>query len=205
MNPAKKANIIYPVNEFSLNRWSPRAFSDQPVSGEAVRSILEAARWAPSASNQQPWRFLVGLRPDETWKKIFETLDDWNKRWAVTVPVLILVISEKAYSRDKKEVKNPYYAYDAGQAAAHLTVEAASRGLHVHQMGGFDAEVSSRIFEIPGDFQPLTAIALGYGGDASALPEDLREKELSARTRKGFDEFVFSEKFGQKSTLFYEE
>jgi nitroreductase len=205
MNSRKKANIKYPIQELFIERWSPRAFSEMPVEKEKVRSILEAARWAPSAGNQQPWRFFIGFHGDDTWMKIFESLDEGNKVWVRPVPVLLLSMGEKTYYRKGKQFTNSYYAYDTGQAAAYLTAEAAFHGLHVHQMGGFDAETAARILEIPEDFQPLTVIAVGYLADPSILPDDLKERELAPRTRKGFDELVFSGKFGQKSNLFYED
>jgi nitroreductase len=201
----KRANVKYPVQELVAERWSPRAFSEKPVEKEKIRSLLEAARWSPSAGNQQPWRFFIGFHGDETWMKIFESLDDGNKIWVKPVPVLILAIGEKNYTRKGKQISNSYYAYDTGQAAAWLTTEAASHGLHVHQMGGFNPETVAGLFAIPGDFQPLTVIALGYLADPSVLPEDLKERELAPRNRKNFGELVFSGKFGQKSNLFYED
>ena len=190
----KDAQNIYPINELSRTRWSPRAFSHQPVEKEKLQSILEAARWSPSGGNEQPWRLIVGIYPDQTWTKIFETLDDGNKIWVKNVPLIILSIGKR--TRGKRNVENAWFAYDTGQAMAHLTFEAMSLGLYVHQMAGFDQQFATRLFEIPADHQPLTVIALGYLGDPASLPEDLNKSELSARTRKDFSEFVFSGSFG---------
>ena len=202
MNPGKSAKTIYSINELSFKRWSPRAFDPGPVEKEKIRSILEAARWSPSAGNEQPWKFIIGFREDDTWQKIFDTLDDGNKAWVRTVPVLFLSIGKK--TRGRRNTPNSHFQYDTGQSVAHLSLEATSMGLFVHQMGGFDPELAVRKFNIPDDHQPLTVIAIGYLGDPSSLPPDLQKSELDARTRKDFDEFVFSGTFGQKSNLFYE-
>ena len=202
MNPDKFAKTTYPINDLSRIRWSPRAFDTKPVEQDKIRSILEAARWSPSAGNEQPWRFMIGFRPDETWAKIFDTLDEGNKVWAGSVPVLIVSIGKKV--RGRKNSPYPHFQYDTGQSVAHLSLEATHQGLFVHQMAGFDADMAARVFDIPPDHQPLTVIAVGYIADPSSLPEDLKERELAVRTRKDFDEFVFSVTFGQKSTLFYE-
>ena len=202
MSSDKFAKTVYPVNDLSKIRWSPRAFDDKPVEKGKIRSILEAARWSPSAGNEQPWRFMIGFRNDETWKKIFETLDESNKVWVKPVPVLLLSIGKKVLSR--RNTPYAHFQYDTGQSVAHLTFEATNQGLYVHQMAGFDPEKAIREFNIPADHQPLTAIALGYITDPSSLPPDLKERELAERKRKNFDEFVFSGTFGQKTDLFYE-
>jgi nitroreductase len=202
MNSEKFAKTIYPINDLSKIRWSPRAFSGKPVEKEKIRSILEAARWSPSSANEQPWRFMIGFREDETWQKIFNTLDKGNKVWANPAPVLMLCIGKKVRSRNN--TPNAHFKYDTGQAAAHLTFEATHQGLFVHQMAGFDPDMAIHEFEIPPDHQPLTAIALGYIGDPSSLPDELKKRELAERKRKDFDELVFSGTFGQKSNLFYE-
>jgi nitroreductase len=203
MNSRKFAKTLYPVNDLSRIRWSPRAFSEKPVEKDKIRSILEAARWSPSAGNEQPWRFMIGFRDDETWKKIFETLDHGNKIWVKSVPVLILSIGKKVFSR--RNTPYAHFQYDTGQSVAHLTFEATHLGLHVHQMGGFDPETAVREFEIPPDHQPLTVIAVGYITDPGVLPPELQERELAERSRKDFGELVFSGTFGHKSNLFYEE
>jgi nitroreductase len=201
MYPEKYARTIFPLNNLLKTRWSPRAFLDKPVDKDKLKSLFEAARWSPSAGNLQPWRFIVGINGDETWLKIFNTLDEGNKVWVKPVPVLVLTVGEKAYHRKNRVIQNGYYGYDTGQAVAHLTVEATYRGLHVHQMGGFDPERTIREFNIPQDYQPLTVIALGYIADPSSLPPDLKKRELAERKRKDFDELVFSDTFGHKSNL----
>jgi nitroreductase len=203
MSSRKFAKTIYPVNDLSKIRWSPRAFDEKPVEKDKIRSILEAARWSPSAGNEQPWRFMIGFRDDETWQKIFGTLDQGNKVWVEPVPVLILIIGKKVFS--KRNTPYALFQYDTGQSAAHLTFEATNQGLFVHQMAGFDPAKAILEFNIPEDHQPLTVIALGYRTDPSFLHPDLKERELAERTRKDFDELVFTHTFGQKTDLFYEQ
>jgi nitroreductase len=195
----KPAKTSQPINNLAGNRWSPRAFLDKPVEPEKLISLFEAARWSASGGNEQPWRFIVGVNHNETWQKIFETLNAGNQEWNSHVPVLILAIGYKISSWDGNE--SGYFQYDTGQAVAHLSIEAASQGLHVHQMGGFSAEKASELFEIPGDHLPLTVITVGYLGDPQSLSEKLKERELQNRQRKELGEIVFSGKFGETSLL----
>jgi len=209
----KPALNNHPVHPLIRERWSPRAFSAVPAQEEVtnpetpsvpeaipswptiIASLLEAARWAPSAMNEQPWRFLVGFSGDETWQGLFDNLTGWNQKWAQSAPVLILVIGKETYSSNGKP--NDWSAYDAGQAAAHLTLEATSRGLFVHQMGGFrKPEVIGR-FNLPQEYAPLSILAIGFYGDPSTLPEELQLREKAQRERKPLSELVFSESFGQ--------
>jgi nitroreductase len=196
----KDARNQYPINELSRKRWSPRAFAPGTVDKEKLRSLFEAARWSASGGNEQPWRFIIGVSGDETWMKIFETLEAGNKNWAVNAPVLMISVGKK--TRGKRNAVNFYSGYDTGQSVAHLSLEATHLGLHVHQMGGFSQEEATRLFEIPEDYQPYTAIAIGYLGDQRSLPEEYKNSEVAERTRKEFDEFVFSVRFGHSSGLF---
>ncbi len=150
--------------------------------------------------NEQPWRFMVGYKGDPTWDNILETLMEGNKVWAVKAPILMLVIGEKFYTRNNKD--NDWYAFDTGQAVAHLSIEATNLGLYIHQMGGFNRKMAIQLFEIPTGFKPLAVIAIGYYGDLESLPEELQDRERASRERKELADLVFSEKFGQKSTLF---
>ena len=196
----KDAQNKYPINELSRTRWSPRAFSTQPVEIEKLQSLMEAARWSASGGNEQPWRFMLGIHPDETWSKIFETLEDGNKTWAKQVPVLLHTIGKK--TRGKRNTGNFYYAYDTGQSVAHLSLEAMYRGLYVHQMAGFYPEKAIELFEIPDGYQPLTAVAIGYLGDPGLLTGRNYDRELEPRVRKDFSEFVFTGKFGSPLDIF---
>ena len=195
----KEAKTNYPINEFARKRWSPRAFLDKPVEKEKLLSLFEAARWSASGGNEQPWRFIIGLRPDETWQKIFSALDAGNQLWNGLVPVLIITVGNKISSFDG--TISPFFQYDVGQSVAHLSIEAMNKGLHVHQMGGYSMEKARELFEIPDGYQPLAAIAIGYMGDPETLPEKLKIREYQERKRKELSELVFSGKFGNTASI----
>ena len=190
----KDAKTAYPINDLAKKRWSPLAFLDKPVEQEKIISLFEAARWSASGGNEQPWRFMLGLKPDATWIKIFSSLNAGNQIWNQDVPVLILACGNKISSWDGEI--SPFFQYDVGQSIAHLSMEAMHQGLYVHQMGGFSAVKSRELFEIPESFEVLTVIAVGYRGDPETLPEKLKQREVQERTRNGLTEIIFSGKFG---------
>lgn len=190
----KDAITQYPINKFAKKRWSPRIFLDMPVGLEKLVSIFEAARWSASSMNEQPWRFIIGIKPDESWKMIFKTLVKGNQIWAHSAPVLTIVCGKKTYSHNNNP--SAIFKYDVGQSVAHLSIEAMHQGIYVHQMGGFSAEKTTTLFKIPDDFQPLTAIAIGFIGDPESLSGTLKTRELATRSRKNLNEIVFREKFG---------
>jgi nitroreductase len=200
MTLQKPAKTTFDINEPAKNRWSPRAFDKRPVEKEKMQRLFEAARLSPSASNEQPWHFMIGMHGDPTWNKIFELLAPGNKVWNENMPVLLLCIGREVTLKNQSEYA--WYAYDCGQSVAHLSIEAMNQGLMVHQMAGFDAEKAVSVFDLPAHYKPLTAIAIGYAGDPEQLPENLKERELAERTRKEFDSFVFSDTFGKSSGLF---
>jgi nitroreductase len=186
----------YPIHELIRTRWSPRAFADTPVSAEILRSLFEAARWAPSSSNEQPWAFLVATKEDQaTHAKLLTTLAEANQVWAKQAPVLGIAVSELAFARSGHANRNAFY--DTGAAIADLTLEATSRGLVVHQMAGFDPSKARELFSIPAGWEPIAAFVVGYPGDPASLPETLRERELAPRTRKRLAEFVKSSSWDQ--------
>ncbi len=192
----KTAATDHPVSELIRERWSPRAFADKPVPPEVLRSLFEAARWAPSSSNEQPWAFMVATREDPAaHAKLLSVLVDANQVWAKHAPVLGMAVSRLAFSQGGQPNRNAFY--DTGAAMAYLTVEATVRGLFVHQMAGFDPRKAVEEFSIPAGCEPIAAFVLGYPGDAQGLPETLRVRELAARTRKPLSEFVMSGKWGQ--------
>lgn len=195
----KKAKTRVPINDLSAHRWSPRAFLDKPVEKKKIIALFEAARWSPSGGNEQPWRFLIGIDKDETWKKLFDSLDDGNQKWTKNVPVLILAVGYMISAWDGNV--SGYFQYDTGQAVAHLTIEAMNQGLHVHQMGGFSVEKVREHFKIPEDHHPLTVIAAGYIGSPDLLDNNLKKRELQERNRRSLEEFVFSEQYGKISPL----
>jgi len=179
------------VHTVIAQRWSPRAFADKPVSSEDLKKIFEAARWAASSFNEQPWRFIVGRKGDPTYKKIFDTLVEFNQGWAKSAPLLILSAAKKTFSHNGSP--NGYGVHDTGAATATLSLQATSLGLHTHGMAGFDKEKAREAFAIPEDFDIGAVTALGYLGDAETLPDGLKTQETSARTRKPLGEVVFSD------------
>jgi nitroreductase len=191
----KPAVTDAPVHELIKNRWSPRAFSEQPVRPEILRSLFEAARWAPSSNNEQPWAYLVAAKDDaENFAKMLGVLVEFNISWAKHAPVLALSVAHLKMNRDGKP--NRVALHDVGSATAQLTLEANARGLSVHQMAGFDAAKARQTFVIPPDWDPVAAIAIGYPGNPESLPDKLRERELAPRTRKPMGEFVMSGSWG---------
>jgi nitroreductase len=186
----KPAPVDHPVCTPVRQRWSPRAFADRPIDEPVLRSLLEAARWAPSSSNSQPWRFIVARREErERFDRIGACLAPANRRWAEGAAVLMVALARKA---DDEGRALRHGAYDTGQAVAWLSCEATDRGLRVHQMAGFDADRVRAEFAVGNDLTPLTAIALGHPGDPNSLPEDLREQELGARVRIPQSEMIIS-------------
>ncbi len=191
----KPAATQYPVHELIRERWGPRAFSEKAVSPEILQSLFEAARWAPSSNNEQPWAFLVGTRGDgDTFRKILGTLVEFNQTWAKHAPVLAIAVSELAFAKNGHSNRNA--SYDTGAAVSQLTTEATSRGLFVHQMAGFDPHKAAETFAVPNGWEPIAAFAIGYAGDPQTLPESLRERELAPQTRKPLHEFVMSGQWG---------
>ena len=174
-----------------LNRWSPRSFSDRPVSPAHLKLVFEAAHWAASSFNEQPWRFLVGHRGSDTYQKILSILVEFNQAWAKTAPVLILGAARTKFSHNGSD--NPVALYDLGAAAATLCYQATALGLHTHQMAGFDRDAARKVFNVPDEFIFGAVIALGYQGAPDALPiPQMKDQEVAPRQRKPLSELVFS-------------
>lgn len=193
-------SISHDIHPLLRGRRSPRAFSSQSIPEADVLSLLEAARWSPSAVNEQPWNFIVIPREDTTtFERALSCLAEGNVVWAQHVPLLILSVARLVRTRDGSP--NGSALYDLGQSVAHLTVQAAALGLSVHQMGGFSAELAREVFAIPRDHAPVTFIAVGYQGDSESLPEPLRERERAPRERKPLAAFVFGGGWDQPSRL----
>lgn len=193
----KPATTDHPVHDLIRERWSPRAFSATPVPPDILRSLFEAARWAPSSNNEQPWAFIVATQEDpESHSKMLSTLVQSNQAWAKPAPVLAIAVSKLTFARNGKPNRNAFY--DTGAAVAYLTTEATARGLFVHQMAGFDSQKATELFSIPSGWEPIAAFVIGYPGDPDSLPDDpLRERELAPRSRKPLSEFVMSGRWGQ--------
>ncbi len=184
------------VEPLLLRRWSPRAFSDQAVSDDDLRTLFTAATWAASSYNEQPWRFVVGRRGDEIHGRIFSSLTEANRGWAKSAPVLFASFAKRTFTHNDQP--NAVAAHDTGAAAANLAIQATALGLYVHGMAGYDAQALRAALEVPGDFDPVACWALGYRGVPAALPEHFAQMESSPRQRKGIDEVVFA-RWGQSA------
>ncbi len=179
----------HPVHELIRKRWSPRTFAARPVEDDKIMSLFEAARWAASGGNEQPWRFIYATQEQaERYGKLFECLSESNRVWARTAPMLILTLVKMYNSRNG--LPNRHAWHDLGLATGNLTIQAAALDLYVHPMGGFSAEKARQLFELPSDVEPVTMIAVGYLGDPEQLPENLRARELAERQRKTLDELI---------------
>jgi len=155
------------------------------------KTLFEAARWAASSSNEQPWRFLVGRRGDETYQKIFAALVEFNQSWARSAPVLVLSVAKKTFT--DKGSPNRCALHDTGAATILLALQATANGLHAHSMAGFDPEQARASFAIPSDYEMGAVTAVGYLGDPASLPEHLLKIEMAPRQRKPLEKFVFSD------------
>jgi len=182
------------IHDLLRQRRSLRAYSDKAVDKETLHRVFEAARWAPSASNEQPWHFIFATKENpEDYARVLSSIKEGNQTWAQHAYVLIITVASKVRA-DGRENRHAFH--DVGQAVAHLTLQAQQEGLYLRQMGGFDAEKAREYLGIPETFEPVTAIALGYPGDPENLPEQLRAREAAPRTRKALSEIVFSGKWG---------
>ena len=195
----KTASNDFPIHPLLKERWSPRAFNNRFIEPHKIRSLFEAARWAPSASNIQPWYFIVWLKGDDTYEQITGTLVEFNLLWATSAPMLFVTVANKI---GKKGEINVAAQYDLGQAVAHLTFHAMEEGLYVHQMGGFDPLLAKTIFNIPDTHEALTVVAVGYIGKPESLHKNLVASETSPRERRKAKDSVFSGKFNTPSSIF---
>lgn len=196
----KPADTQYPIHNLLQRRWSPRAFSDQTVELEKLRSLLEAVRWAPSCFNEQPWSFILATKDNPAeHERLLSCLSESNQQWAQDAPVLMLSVAKLAFERNGKANRHAFH--DVGLAVENLVIQAIALDLFVHQMASFDLEKARELYGIPEGYEPVAGIALGYLGDPQALPENLYERELAPRIRKPSASFVFSGYWGQTSSL----
>ena len=185
----KPAETQFPIHDLLRRRWSPRAYSEQMVEIEKLQSLFEAARWAPSSNNEQPWHFIVGTKADPAaYDRLFACLMEGNKKWVFRAPVLMLSVARPNF--EDEGTPNRHAWHDTGMAALSLCLQATAMGLIVHQMAGFDIEKARTDLDIPADHEPVAMIAVGYPGDPAELPDYLRERELKPRERKSVREFV---------------
>lgn len=188
----------HPIHELIARRWSTRAYTDRSVDVETLRRLFEAARWAPSSGNGQPWSFLVARKEEAAeFEKLGSTLNAGNA-WAKSAGVLAIAVAALDRAPGKP---NGTALFELGLACENLALQAVALGLSMHMMGGFSAEKAREVFAIPERWQPVAAISIGYPADPNLLPEDLRVKDLKPRERKAIREFVFSGTWGQPGGL----
>ncbi|TFD58152.1 nitroreductase [Cryobacterium suzukii] len=186
----RRADTESPLIDVLAERWSPRAYDKNALIDEAtLTTVLEAARWAPSASNLQPARFIVARRGSVSFAKINDALKGFNQAWADTASVLIANVAKLSIDETRE---NPWARYDLGQAVAHLTIQAQHEGLHTHQMGGFDAAAIAAAFNLTDDQAVVSVTAIGVLGKPSDLTPELREREIAPRTRKPLAELLLA-------------
>jgi nitroreductase len=190
-----------PIHEILGHRWSPRAFAPRAVEPEKLRSLFEAARWAASTTNSQPWFYIVAPKATEpeNFQRALDCLVELNQAWAKNAPVLAFSVARTTFERNGQP--NRHALHDTGAASSNLSTEAANLGLQVHQMGGIDQEKVRRTFGVPDGYEVVAGIAIGYPGEPESLPEALRQREMGPRQRKALDSFVFSGSWGQPSPL----
>ena len=195
--PEKPAAADRPINQLMRRRWSPRVFEEREVERSRILMLLEAARWAPSCFNEQPWRYLVFDGSDrESLERARACLVEGNA-WALKAPVLMVSVARNNFS--KNEAPNRTAQHDVGLASEDLVLQAVDSGLAAHQMAGFDLERTRSEFKIPGDYTPIAMIAIGYPyrGALGSLPEKVRDKELAGRSRKPISDIAFAGKWGE--------
>lgn len=192
---SKTANPDYPIHDLIAARWSPYAFSRTSIPPSDLRSVFEAARWAPSSFNEQPWRYLVATRHEPAdFERLLSCLMEGNRAWAQEAPVLALGCIREGFSRNDRP--NRVALHDLGLASASLTFEAANRGIYVHQMAGIFPEKAKEVCAVPDGFQVVTGLALGYPAPPGSGPLPLQQRDASPRTRRAQDGFVFGARWG---------
>ncbi len=176
------------------NRKSGRAYADAPVEQDKIQSLFEAARWAPSSMNEQPWTYIYATKNQtELWMKIFDSLNESNKVWAKHAPLLILSLARKYFTLNDQP--NGSAKYDLGAANGFLSLQATNLGLNVHQMGGYNREVAKKNLQIPDTYELGVVMAIGYPGHPDTLSENLREREVADRERFVQKSFVLNKSF----------
>ena len=197
---SQHAETAHPVQDLIATRWSPYAFAERPVSRADLLSLFEAARWAPSSYNEQPWSYLVATKDNPAeFARLLSCLVDGNQVWAKAAPALAIGCTSLFFTKNGKQ--NDAAQHDLGLASAGLVLEATARGLVVHQMIGILPDRVRQLYEVPEGVRPLTGLAIGYLGDAAALPTGLRERDAARRSRKPLSAFVFGGKWGTASGL----
>src|SRR5579884_698846 len=187
----KRAETAHPINELLARRWSPRAFGDRLLTREEICSLFEAARWAPSSYNEQPWRFLMATRDQPVeFDRMVRCLIEGNQVWARRAPLLMLTVATLSFSQTGTPNRHAYH--DIGLAVENLVIQATAMGLVAHQMAGIHLDHIRAEYRLPDGYDPVTAVAVGWPGDPAILPDRLRQRELAPRSRRPLPDFVFS-------------
>jgi nitroreductase len=196
----KTAVTEHPIHELLTKRWSPYAFDSRPIARADLLSLFEAARWAASSYNEQPWHYIVATKEDASqFQRVLSCLVEANQEWAKAAPALALGVASLNFKLNGKP--NRAAIHDLGLATGSLTFEATQRGLMVHQMIGILPDKARELYGVPAGYEPMTALAIGYAGDPGKLPEKLRERDLAPRTRRPLEEFVFGERWGKPAAM----
>jgi nitroreductase len=188
---ANNRQAAYDIDPVNTNRWSPRSFLSKPVEERDLLGILEAARWAPSAFNDQPWRFIVA-RSEEDRQKFYSFISEFNLVWCKSAPVLIMIVSQSVTERGDSRS----HAFDTGASWGLMSLEAARKGLSTHAMTGFDFAKAREVLNVPEGYELQALIAIGYRGPKEQLPESLREREQPS-PRRAIEESLFEGGFQQ--------
>lgn len=192
----KIASTDHPVLEILRKRWSPRAFSNTAIEKADILSLFEAARWAPSCFNDQPWQFIIAKQDDEeNFHRMLDCLVEKNQVWAKNAYLLVIAVARITFRT--RESINRHSLHDMGLAIQNLMLQATSLGLCTHAMAGFSVEKAREVYEIPDNFQPITAIAVGYPGDPECLSPELRKMEFAERERYPLRDFLYEKKWGK--------
>lgn len=196
MTQLSNRHAPHPVDSIFIDRWSPRAYTGEAIDDASLRSLFEAARWAPSANNSQPWRFIYAKNGSAHWGDLFALLNENNQRWVNRAAVLIALVSKKTHVRPGETAASPLknHSLDAGAAWASLAFQAYQLGWRTRAIGGFNRDAAPEVLGVPEGYQVEILIAVGKQADKSVLPEDFHEREQPT-PRKPVEKFIAEGKF----------
>ena len=187
----KPADTHIPIHDLLARRWSPRAFAERPVESDKLASLFEAARWAPSSSNELPWMFVVATKDDQAaYDRLLACLLKGNRKWAFRAPVLLVSVARMQFEDDGKPNRHAFH--DTGMALENLLLQATALGLVAHPMAGFNIEQARADLKIPAGFEPVAMVAVGYPGEPALLPDYLQQREANPRERTPVSGFVYA-------------
>ncbi len=189
-------NTEYAIDPIFISRWSPRAYTGEAIDEGTLFTLFEAARWAPSANNSQPWRFIYALRDSANWPVLFGLLNENNRRWAANAAVLVVLVSKTTQVRNGDGAPSPLrnHSFDSGAAWANLALQALHSGWRAHAIGGFNRDEARRALGVPDGYSVEVAIAIGRQGEQSSLPPDLQERE-KPNQRQPIGKFIAEGRF----------